>query len=199
MMTNKTSKYALISVYEKKGIIKLASNLIKSGYKIIATEGTGEELKKRKIPFISCQKISKNPNCFDGYMKSMSFPIESGIIFDRLNPVHIKEAKKLDIKQIDIVVCNFFPLKEAIACSKTEDVKNIIINFDFGGPTMVRVAAQNFKNVIIAVDASDYKKIEKAILSNNIPDRLKYYLATKAFEYVLDYDTQIFKYLNESK
>jgi len=198
-MVKKINKYALISVHEKRGVAEFASQLVKFGYKIIATEGTGEELKKYKIPFIPCQKISKNPKCFDGYMKSMSFPIESGIIFNRLNPAHVKEAKKLGIKQIDIVVCNFFPVKEAMEYSKTEVKKNVIINFDFGGPTMVRVAAQNLRNVLVIVDPSDYKKAEKAVSLNEISDKLKYYLALKAFEYVLNYDMQIVEYLKGEK
>lgn len=196
-MANKISKYALISVYEKKGIVEFASQLIKSGYEIIASEGTGSELKKQKIPFVACQKISKNPDCFDGYMKTMSFFIESGMLFDRSNPVHIKEAKKLGVKQIDIVICNFFPVKEIIKDSKICDVKEIVRNFDFGGPTMVRVAAQNFKNVMVVVDPKDYKKISKAISSENIPDKLRYYLAAKAFKHILDYDNQIVKYVDK--
>lgn len=198
-MTNKISKYALISVYEKKGVIELASQLIKSGYKIIATEGTGNEFKRQKIPFVSCQEISKNPDCFDGYMKTMSFFIESGMLFDRLNPLHIQEAKKFGVKRIDIVICNFFPIKEVIKHSKMCNVKDIVRNFDFGGPTMVRIAAQNFKNVMVVVAPPDYKRVKQAVLSNKIHDKLKYQLAMKAFNYILDYDMKIVKYLNKNK
>lgn len=198
-MTNKINKYALISVYDKKGIFKLAGALLKSGYKIIATDGTGKILKKHKIPFMSCQKLSKSPNCFDGCMKTMSFAVESGMFFDRQNPIHVKEAKENGVKQIDMVVCNFFPVKKVIIQSKRDSVKDITRKFDFGGPTMVRVAAQNFKNVMVVVDTNDYKKIITAISLNKISEKFRHYLAIKAFKHISDYDMQVLKYLNEHK
>lgn len=190
------SKYVLISVYNKRGIAKLAKFLLDFGYKIIATDGTGQELKKHKIPFISCQKISRNPKCFDGFMKTMSFSIESGMLFDRANHIHIMEAKKFNVKNIDIVICNFFPVKKIINLFKFKSALDTIRYFDFGGPTMVRVAAQNFKNVLVIVDPNDYKKIQKSILLNQVSHSLKYYLAKKAFYNILDYDKQIIQYMN---
>jgi len=195
-MASKVARYALISVYNKKGIIGFSKQLIEVGYKIIATDGTGQELKKQNTPFISCQKVSGNPECFDGYMKTMSFSIEAGMLFDRTNSVHIKEAKKFSVKHIDIVVCNFFPVEEIIKKSKTKDMNEVSRNFDFGGPTMVRVAAQNFKNIVVAVDPVDYKKIRKALSTNTLTDKLRYHLAAKAFRYILDYDTEVVGYLN---
>lgn len=195
-MASKVPKYALISVYNKKEIIGFSKQLIEAGYQIIATDGTGQELKKQSIPFVSCQNISGNPECFDGYMKTMSFSIEAGMLFDRTNQVHRREAKRFNVKQIDIVVCNFFPVEEIIKKSKTKDAKEVSRNFDFGGPTMVRVAAQNFKNITVIVDPVDYQKIGKALLSNALTDKLKCHLATKAFKYVLAYDVKIVRYLN---
>jgi len=196
-MNNKISRYALVSVYEKKGVIELASKLIKSGYKIIATKGTGDELKKQKIPFISCEKISKNPICFDGYMKTLSFFVEAGMLFDRSNSAHIKEAKKFGVKRIDIVICNFFPVEKIVEHLKIRSIEDVVRDFDFGGPTMVRVAAQNFKNIMVVVDPDDYKKVGQAVLLNKIHSKLKYQLAVKAFNCILDYDMQVIKYLNK--
>ncbi len=197
-MTKRNSKYVLISVYDKSGMVELADKLRKSGYGIIATEGTGNELKKKGIPFISCGKISQNPDCFDGYMKTMSFFIESGMLFDRSNAVHVKEAKKFGVKQIDILICNFFPVREVVKQLKNSNVKDIARSFDFGGPTMVRVAAQNFKNVITLVNPRDYKVVCDAIISKNITDKLKYKLALKAFKCISNYDDQIVKYLGKN-
>ncbi|KKQ94919.1 MAG: bifunctional phosphoribosylaminoimidazolecarboxamide formyltransferase/IMP cyclohydrolase, phosphoribosylaminoimidazolecarboxamide formyltransferase / IMP cyclohydrolase [candidate division CPR2 bacterium GW2011_GWC1_39_9] len=197
-MKKRNSKYALISVYDKRGVIELAGQLKKSGYGIIATEGTGRELIKKRIPFIPCGEISKNPDCFDGHMKTMSFFVESGMLFDRSNDTHVKEAKKFGVKQIDILICNFFPVKEVVKQLKKSDITDIVRSFDFGGPTMVRVAAQNFKNVIVVVDHKDYKNVCNAIISKNITDKLKYDLALKAFKCISDYDNQIVKYLGKN-
>lgn len=188
-------RYALISVYEKRGVTDLAKRLIKAGYKIIATEGTGKKLTEWGIPFISCQKISGNPVCFDGFMKTMSFLIEGGMLFDRANKKHLAEAKKFGVKQIDIVVCNFFPADVIISQLKKEGAINVARMFDFGGPTMVRVAAQNFKYVVVAVDPHDYGEIKENLTSGNFSLEFKQKLATKAFRYICSYDKDVSEYM----
>src|SRR5579864_5010150 len=107
-------KYALISVFDKTGIADLAKQISKSGYKIITTGGTAKVLSDNKIPFVPIQEITGNPESFDGRMKTISFQIESGILFDRENKKHISEAEKLNIKPIDIVVCNLYPFEQTI-------------------------------------------------------------------------------------
>ncbi|MDP2628609.1 MAG: bifunctional phosphoribosylaminoimidazolecarboxamide formyltransferase/IMP cyclohydrolase, partial [Nanoarchaeota archaeon] len=86
-MKNKTSndKYALLSVFDKTGIVEFAKTLISLGYKIISTGGTSKILTKDKIPVIPIQEITGNPESFDGRMKTISFQVESGILFDRKN------------------------------------------------------------------------------------------------------------------
>src|SRR5579864_9115550 len=108
-------KYALLSVYDKTGIVDFARELVKLDYTIISTGGTGKILEQKNIPYIQIQQITGNPESFDGRMKTISFQIESGILFDRANPKHSKEAEELGIKPIDIVVCNLYPFEETIA------------------------------------------------------------------------------------
>lgn len=188
----KEEKYALFSVYNKKGLADFAKNIYLSGYKIIATEGTGVELSKNSIPFIPCQNISNNPESFDGYMKTLSFSIEAGIFFDRLKSNHLRDAKKFNVKQIDIVVCNFFPISKI-----SKLIKNGVRKIDFGGPTMVRIAAQNFNNVLTVVDPNDYVKLAKLIDRGIISYKVKKELAIKAFEYICHFDLEIIKYLKK--
>ena len=194
-MMKRKKGFILISVFNKKGIDKLARTLKSLGYKIISTEGTGKELTKNKIPFIPASKISKNPEGFDDCIKTISFQIEAGILFDRSNSTHIKETTKLDIKPIDIVICNFPPLKEVIKNPKTDfNIRNI----DIGGPLMVRAAAVNFKYVLVIVDPDDYEKAAKVILEGRITDKFRQKLAIKAFNYTYSYDYQIAKYLKKN-
>src|SRR5262245_43108613 len=104
-------KYALISVSDKTDIIPFAKAIVKAGYTIISTGGTAKALQTEKIPYTPIQEITGNPESFDGRMKTISFEIESGLLYDRKNPQHLKEAKKLKIPQIDIVVNNLYPFE----------------------------------------------------------------------------------------
>ncbi len=198
-MANKNlneEKYALISVSDKTGIVDFAKNLISLGYKIISTGGTAKILTENKIPAVPIQKITGNPESFDGRMKTISFQIESGILFDRQNKKHIKEVRKLKIKPIDIVVCNFYPFEETVKKSKLLD--DAIETIDVGGPTMTRAAAKNFKNVIIIIDPKDYIEIYEKLKEKSVSEILRKNLAAKAFNHLSFYDSKIAKYLDTS-
>lgn len=180
-------KYALLSVYDKKGITDFAKVLVKNGYSIISTGGTYETLKKGGVDVTPIDEITGNPkDCFDGRMKTISFQIESGILYDRKNSKHVEEAQNLRVPQIDIVVCNFYPFEE----------KQIIENIDVGGPTMVRAAAKNYKNVLVVVDPNDYAMVVKTLESKKVNEQLRQVLAAKAFYHLSLYDSQIGKFLN---
>lgn len=176
----KAEKFALVSVYDKTGVVDLAKELIKNGYTIISTGGTAKTLKENGISFTPIQEITGNPEAFDGRMKTISFQIESGILFDRTKSNHVKEAKRLGIKPIDMVVCNLYPFEK----------EPTIENIDVGGPTMIRAAAKNFSNVIVLVDPSDYKNINPSLA-------LRQKLATKAFSHLTVYDSLIAKFLGK--
>lgn len=185
----------LASVFDKRGIAKFAKDLDNLGYKIISTEGTGKELAKNGIFSIPAQTISKNPDGLDGCIKTISFRIEAGILFDRLSAIHVKEAKNLGIEQINMVICNFPPLEKVIKNPNTDfNIRNI----DVGGPLMIRAAATNFKHVLVVVDPNDYEKVTKAILENKITNRFRQQLAIKAFTYTYSYDWKIVKYLKKN-
>src|SRR3989344_3198946 len=150
-----TKKYALLSVFDKTGIVDFAKQLVKLGYSIISTGGTAKVLSEHNIPITPIQEITGNPESFDGRMKTISFQIESGILFDRENPKHVQEAKELNIKPIDLVVCNLYPFEKTIA-RKDVEINEAIENIDVGGPAMIRAAAKNFKNVLVVVNPEDY-------------------------------------------
>src|SRR5438270_14048955 len=113
-----SKKYALISVSDKKDIVPFARLIIKAGYEIISTGGTAKTLHEAKLTFTPIQEITGNPESFDGRMKTISFQIESALLYDRTNPQHLKEAKKLKIPQIDIVVCNLYPFEKTVSDKK---------------------------------------------------------------------------------
>lgn len=190
------NKYALISVYNKINIIPFAQTLHNLGYSIISTGGTAKILSENNISVIPIQEITGNPESFDGRMKTISFQIESGILFDRSNKKHVKEAKKLRIAPIDVVVCNLYPFEETIQ-KKDTTLDDAIENIDVGGPTMVRSAAKNFKHVIVVIDPADYERVADALSQKNISSELRQQLAAKAFAHLSYYDSQIARFFSK--
>lgn len=187
-------RYALLSVYDKTGIVELARGLDQLGYRIISTGGTAKKLTEGGIPVIPIQEITGNPECFDGRMKTISFPIESGILYKRENPSHQKEARELGIKPIDIVVCNLYPFEKTVA-DPNVSLETAIENIDIGGPTMVRAAAKNFEGVLVVTDPKDYARVVEAIRDGKVTRDFREELALKAFSHTAFYDSQIAHYL----
>lgn len=182
-------RFALLSVFDKTGIVEFVNILHKLGYKIISTGGTAKILIEAGIKIIPITEITGNPESFDGRMKTISFEIESGILFDRKNPSHVRQAKDLDIKPIDIVVCNLYPFEKDA----------LIENIDVGGPTMVRAAAKNFKNVLVVVDPKDYERVGETLKKNKASVKFRQELAAKAFAHLALYDSQIARFLNNNE
>lgn len=179
------ARFALLSVYEKKGIEKLASTLQKAGVGILATGGTEKFLRENGLTILPIEKVAGTREIFDGRVKTMSAQVLGGILFDRNSDVHRNDAKKHHIPQIDFVVCNFYPFSE----------KPDLSMIDIGGPALVRAAAKNFHNVTVLVDPNDYEIVAREISqSGNINLKTKKLLASKAFSYVLNYDALIDEY-----
>ena len=182
-----SKKYALISVSDKTNIVPFAQAISKAGYEIITTGGTAKKLQEAKVQYTPIQEITGNPESFDGRMKTISFQIESALLYDRSNPKHVAEAKKLNIPQIDIVVCNLYPFEKTVADQKVKFSK-AIENIDVGGPTMIRAAAKN--SLIVVIDPADYEIVKEA-LKKKIDLKLVHYLQAKAFDHLTFYDSQI--------
>src|SRR5882724_1791232 len=185
-MNNQT--YALISVFDKTGIEDLAKMFVKKNITIISTGGTALYLKKSGIPFTPIEQVTGSPESFDGRMKTISFQVAAGILFDRTNTKHQKEAKELRIPHIDYVICNFYDFWR----------KPGIEMIDVGGPTMIRAAAKNYESVTVVIDPTDYDEIKKALGKNSTTSKtLRTKLAAKAFSYVAEYDGLIANYFQK--
>lgn len=186
--TKDNKRYALISVYDKTGILDLAKTFVKKEVQIISTGGTAKHLAKNGIKIIPIEKITKSPESFDGRVKTVSFEIASGLLFDRKNKAHVKQAKSLKTPHIDFVICNFYPFSDHPG----------IEMIDIGGPTMVRAASKNHESVTVVVDPGDYEKIGKEIaIKSETSAKLRKTLAVKAFSYVVSYDVFIANYFQK--
>ena len=179
----------LISVSDKTGLIPLAKELHAQGCEIISTGGTGKALQENGIPIIDIQSVTGNPEAFGGRMKTISFTIESALLFDREKDK--EEAESLNITPIDMVVCNLYPFKKVLESGADQDT--LIENIDIGGPTMVRAGAKNFKYVAVVTDSADYDQIIEELQTNQgaLSIETRKQLMRKAYNHTADYDAMI--------
>lgn len=189
-------KRALISVSDKSGIVELAQALNNLGVEIISTGGTAKLIAENNIPVTKVSDLTGYPECLDGRVKTLHPVIHGGLLARRDLPDHMTQIDALGIRTIDLVVINLYPFKATI--SKPDTVlEDAIENIDIGGPTMLRSAAKNYKDVLVCVDPSDYERVVKTIESKQEDPALNYELALKVFEHTAAYDALISQYLRE--
>ena len=184
---------ALLSVSDKTGIVDFAKELTDLGFEIISTGGTKRILQENGINAIDISEITKFPECFGGRVKTLNPYVHGGILYR--SGIDDEEAKKLGIERIDLVAVNLYPFKETI--ERTDDFDEIIENIDIGGPTMVRSAAKNFKDVLIVTDPNDYDIVVEAIRNKKDTYEFRRDLMIKAYEHTAAYDSLIANYMNE--
>ncbi|MBU1992568.1 MAG: bifunctional phosphoribosylaminoimidazolecarboxamide formyltransferase/IMP cyclohydrolase [Patescibacteria group bacterium] len=188
---------ALISVFDKTGVVELAKGLQKHGVEIISSGGTAKVLKKAKVKVVDVSKYTGFPEIMDGRVKTLHPAIYGGLLAVRDSKKHVNEAKKNKIKMIDLVVCNLYPFKKT-AAKKTAKKKEVIEQIDIGGPSLMRAAAKNHEYVTVLADPADYKKVLEELKENeDTTPATKEYLAWKAFERVRAYDSAIESYFRK--
>jgi phosphoribosylaminoimidazolecarboxamide formyltransferase/IMP cyclohydrolase len=187
---------ALVSVSDKTGVVALAETLKRANCEIISTGGTKKVLEAAGIDVIDISEITHNPEAFEGRMKTISFQVESALLFDREKDA--EEAAFLEIQPIDMVVCNLYPF-EAVK-NQGADFDTLIENVDIGGPTMIRAAAKNFKYVSVITDPADYLPVIAELEESNgtICYDTRFELMRKAFNATADYDAIIATTMDET-
>ncbi len=190
-----TIKRALISVYDKTGIVELAKYLSNNGIEILSTGGTAEYIRKSGIEVIDVSDYTGFPEIMDGRIKTINPKIEGGIL--GLRDIHKSDAEKQNIKWIDLVVCNLYPFADTISKPNVA-FKEALENIDIGGPTMIRSAAKNIEWVGVVVDSTDYKLvIEEFENLGGLSFETRKRLSAKAFGHCAQYDTVIHNYLKD--
>lgn len=190
-------KRALISVSDKRGIVEFAKKLTELGVEIISTGGTAKVLIENDIKVIPISDITNFPECLDGRVKTLHPAVHGGLLARRDMKEHMDQLEKLNITPIDLVAINLYPFKETIA---RDDVtlEEAIENIDIGGPTMLRSAAKNHKDVAVICNPDDYDSIiEELEKEKEVSYDTKYKLALKVFEHTAHYDALIANYLRK--
>ena len=189
-------KNALISVSNKENLVLLLKTLKKFDINIISSGGTYASIKKLGYKCTELSKYTGFKEMLDGRVKTLHPKIHAGILHDRQNKKHKSEMSKQNFPSIDLIVVNFYPFQKIV--TNTKNPKQIIENIDIGGPTMVRAAAKNFKNVTIVTNRNDYvhliKELEK--LKGKTSLRFRELMSSKAFGLTAYYDAMIANWFN---
>lgn len=190
-------KRALISVFDKSGIVDFAKSLHGMGWEIISTGGTSKKLKEEGIDVMDISDLTKFPECFDGRVKTLHPNVEGGILAIRDNDKHKQQMAELGIEPIDMVVCNLYPFKQTILKAGVSH-EEIIENIDIGGPTMIRAAAKNYPFVTVITDPEDYEQVIAEIREKGDTSiETKELLAAKVFIHTAHYDALIANYFTK--
>ncbi|MDR2729555.1 MAG: bifunctional phosphoribosylaminoimidazolecarboxamide formyltransferase/IMP cyclohydrolase [Treponema sp.] len=187
------NRRALISVYDKNGILELASFLTGCGWEIISTGGTSEYLRENNIPVRDVSSITGFPECLDGRVKTLHPAVHAGILARRDEKSHMDTLSGLNISIIDIVCVNLYPFFEKVKSNLPPEETTGFI--DIGGPAMLRSASKNYRDVIVLGDPSDYAEAIEGLKTGNVPVEFKKRLAAKAFSLTSAYDAAVARYL----
>ncbi len=183
-------KTALISVYDKTGVVEFAKLLHRLNVEIISSGGTAALLKKNKVPVKEISKLTGSPEMLDGRVKTLHPKIHAGILAKGTKE-HAAELKKHKIPQIDLVVVNLYPFKDTV--SKTDNLQKIIEEIDIGGVALLRGAAKNFERVTVVCSTKQYEKVSQELISSNgvVSNKTRQELAIEAFSLTAGYDSLI--------
>ena len=189
---------ALLSVYDKTGLIALAQALAAAGIEIISTGGTAKALRDQGIMVSDLSAYTEFPEMLDGRVKTLHPKIHGGLLYVRGNKSHEAAARKHDIKPIDLVVVNLYPFEQTMARPDVT-LPEAIENIDIGGPSMLRSAAKNHDSVTVVMDPADYAEVADQIIADGATKlELRRRLAAKVFAHTAAYDAQIAGYLSKA-
>tara|TARA_Y100001958_G_scaffold158515_1_gene156622 strand:- start:1369 stop:2919 length:1551 start_codon:yes stop_codon:yes gene_type:complete len=190
-------KNALVSVSNKENIISLLKILKKYNIKVISSGGTYKYIKKLGYDCTELSKYTGFEEMLDGRVKTLHPKIHAGILHDRENKDHKHQMFKKKFPPIDLIIVNFYPFQKVVMENK--NLEKIVENIDIGGPTMVRAAAKNFKNVTIITNKNDYVPLIKELKKNKGKTSIKFreFMSSKAFGLTAYYDAMIANWFNK--
>ena len=182
---------ALLSVYDKTGIIDFAKGLERLGYELVSTGGTARKLREAGLDVIGVSDVTGHPEIFDGRVKSLHPAIHGPLLCRLENENDAKGLDDLGYPMIEIVACNLYPFSDAAATEPPLKDLDLLEMVDIGGPTMVRASAKNHVNVVITCDPGDYSSVLEELQSGQVSLETRRNLALKAYEHTATYDSAI--------
>ncbi|MDB5192057.1 MAG: purH [Segetibacter sp.] len=190
---------ALISVFYKDGMETIIKQLHQLGVIIYSTGGTEKFIKDLGIPCVPVENLTTYPSILGGRVKTLHPGVFGGILGRRDSEQDMQEMREYNIPEIDLVIVDLYPFEETLAGTKEE--KLIIEKIDIGGPSMIRAAAKNFKDLLVVAAKEDYTSLENLLVAqegNTTLEQRKQF-AAKAFKVVMEYDIAISNYFNSEE
>src|SRR5689334_24476387 len=195
---HKKIRTALISVFYKDGLEPLVKLLSELGVIIYSTGGTQKFIEDLDLPVIPVEKLTTYPSILGGRVKTLHPSVFGGILGRRDNETDVQEMKQYNIPEIDLVIVDLYPFEETV--KSTTDEKLIIEKIDIGGPSMIRGAAKNHKDVVVVAAKKDYHLLEQILKEQKGETTLEQrrMFAIKAFDVCTGYDLAISNYFNHT-
>jgi phosphoribosylaminoimidazolecarboxamide formyltransferase / IMP cyclohydrolase len=188
---------ALLSVWDKTGIARVAQQLLEAGFELVSTGGTLRAIQQAGLPVQGVSDMTGFPELIGGRVKTLHPAIHGGLLARRDLPEHLDEIRRHGIVPIDLVVSNLYPFGEVVRRDGMT-LEDALEHIDIGGPTLIRASAKNFPSVIVLVDPADYDPAVQAIAAGGLAGvtlERRRELAAKAFAHVTAYDSVIAAYL----
>lgn len=196
-MTERTPvRRALVSVYDKSGLVDLGQALAAAGVELVSTGSTASTLAAAGVPVTAVEELTGFPECLDGRVKTLHPRVHAGILADRRLETHRRQLAELGIAPFDLVVSNLYPFTQTVASGASAD--ECIEQIDIGGPAMVRAAAKNHPSVAIVTSPSQYPEVLAALAEGGFTLDQRRRLAAAAFVHTATYDVAVASWLAEA-
>ncbi|PKV79442.1 bifunctional phosphoribosylaminoimidazolecarboxamide formyltransferase/IMP cyclohydrolase [Nocardia fluminea] len=189
MSERKAIQRALVSVYDKSGLIELATGLHAAGVELVSTGSTAGKIAEAGIPVTRVEDLTGFPETLDGRVKTLHPRVHAGILADTRRAEHVDQLVELGVEAFQLVVVNLYPFTQTVASGASVD--ECVEQIDIGGPSMVRAAAKNHPSVGVVVDVTDYDDVLAAVKSGGFTLAERTALAAKAFQHTASYDVAV--------
>ena len=184
---------ALVSVYDKTGLVPLARALADAGVEIVSTGSTAATIAAAGLTVTPVEEVTGFPECLEGRVKTLHPAVHAGILADRRKPAHLSQLEALDVTPIDLVVVNLYPFTDTVASGAPFDA--CVEQIDIGGPTMVRAAAKNHPAVAVVTSPNRYDDVAAAVRGGGFTLAERRRLAAEAFAHTAAYDAAVSTWL----
>ena len=196
LIGRKPIRRALISVYDKSGLIALAKGLHEAGVDIVSTGSTAKTIADKGIPVTPVEFVTGFPEVLDGRVKTLHPHIHAGLLADTRNPEHVAALAKLKIEPFDLVVVNLYPFSETV--DSGAEIDECVEQIDIGGPSMVRAAAKNHASVAVVVEPLGYDGVLAAVRGGGFTFEERKKLAALAFRHTATYDVAVASWMDST-
>jgi phosphoribosylaminoimidazolecarboxamide formyltransferase / IMP cyclohydrolase len=185
---------ALLSVYDKTGLIELATALHASGVELVSTGSTASKIADAGIPVTPVDELTGFPECLEGRVKTLHPRVHAGILADTRKQDHLDQLESLEIEPFELVVVNLYPFAATVASGAEPDA--VVEQIDIGGPSMVRAAAKNHPSVAVVVDPDAYSAVTDAVRAGGFTYAQRKALAVQAFVHTATYDVAVASWMS---